>query len=542
LSFEYFDPTGKAIEDFDRIDWCDREVDLVPDSDVWTRPDLLKAVYALGRELEQRGARVQAVKLPHNRESKTGADDYLLNHSVDDFGSLKRVAMKHGVFKLISGWWKEWCREAPASLTDAASTFQDPEPWAEDVDGLELFQDVKSLFSRYIVIPEHALIATTLWVLHSWTLDACYVSPILAITSPTKRCGKTKTLELLSVTVRRALVASNITPAATFRAIDKFSPTLLVDEADTFLANNDELRGVLNSSHYRPTAYVIRTAGDEHEPKQFSTWAAKAIASIGRMRDTLIDRSIVVALKRKTPGDKVARLVHRELTATAGPLREKLARWSTDVMAILSTASPALPEELDDRAADNWTPLLAIADLLNVGNDARAAALKLAGHGEDEAASTMLLADIDSAFKAIGDDALFSQEIVEHLVAMEERPWPEWSKGQPITARKVASLLKPFDIRPKQIWKDEETKRGYLLEQFAEAFSRYTAVRTVRTQSSQQVTTEIDPLGNEDPNGSDLAVNDLKQSVLTGLTDRNPQNGEEKISDDEEGGIVEWRL
>ena len=69
---------------------------------------------------------------------------------------------------------------------------------------------------------------------------------------------------------------------------------MLIDEADSFLRNSDELRGVLNSGHTRDSAFVIRTVGEDHEPRRFSTWGAKAIALIGKLPDTLADRSIEV--------------------------------------------------------------------------------------------------------------------------------------------------------------------------------------------------------------------------------------------------------
>jgi hypothetical protein len=55
---------GKPIADFDLVVWKKRSVLLVPDSDAWDRDDLLHAVYALGAEIERRGAKVKVVRLP----------------------------------------------------------------------------------------------------------------------------------------------------------------------------------------------------------------------------------------------------------------------------------------------------------------------------------------------------------------------------------------------------------------------------------------------------------------------------------------------
>jgi putative DNA primase/helicase len=77
-----------------------------------------------------------------------------------------------------------------------------------------------------------------------------------------------------------------VTAPVVFRAVEKWKPTLLIDEADTFLHDSDELRGVLNSGHNRRSAIIIRTVGEDHEPKQFSTWCPKVISKIGKLPPT----------------------------------------------------------------------------------------------------------------------------------------------------------------------------------------------------------------------------------------------------------------
>ena len=148
--------------------------------------------------------------------------------------------------------------QAPAKLIDAALAlqvpgesesgrsgqaveFSDPEPWPEAVDGAELLQELVDLFSRHIVLSAGAAEALALWTLHTHLLEASWITPRLAVTSPVKRCGKS--LALLEETVYRPLMISNVTVAAVFRCIEKYRPTLLVDEADTFLGKQDELRG-----------------------------------------------------------------------------------------------------------------------------------------------------------------------------------------------------------------------------------------------------------------------------------------------------------
>jgi hypothetical protein len=253
---------------------------------------------------------------------------------------------------------------APAAAgTGSAFEFAAPEPWPLPVDGSALLADITGTLTRYVALPRFAEVAAALWTLHAHALDAAGASPLLALLSPEKRCGKTTTLALLSRLVPRALLSSNISAASLFRVVEKYSPTLLVDEADSFLREKEELRGILNSGHTRDAAYVVRTVGDDHEPRRFSTWAAKAVAMIGCLPDTLTDRSIVVPMRRRAPREPVERL-RLDRPGDFEDLRRRAARWAADHLAELRAADPDLPGDLGDRAADNWRPLLAIADLV----------------------------------------------------------------------------------------------------------------------------------------------------------------------------------
>lgn len=371
----------------------------------------------------------------------------------------------------------------PASDDPAASghevTFTEPEPWPDPVDVGALLDAIKRAINEYVRMRGAAAVACSLWIAHTWVHDAARVSPILAITSPEKRCGKTTTLEVLGSLVRRPMPASNITSAALFRAVEKFSPTLLIDEADTFLRASDELRGVLNSGHRRASAFVIRCVGDDQEPRRFRTWAPKAIALIGKLPETLADRSVEIALRRRGPGEKVKRW-----KGSVNPeLNRKLARLAADHAGMLASATPALPDGLHDRAKDNWEPLLAIADL--AGGKwpelARKAAVALSGDPADSA-GTMLLTDVRATFAELHLDRISSAALCERLAALEDRPWPEWGHSQkPITARQVARLLAPYGVAPTQFRDSAGKQRGYERDAFNEAFSRYLPISSGTT-------------------------------------------------------------
>ena len=117
------------------------------------------------------------------------------------------------------------------------------------------------------------------------------------------RSCTTRVNSKLEAVVANPIQASNISSAAVYRSIERWHPTLIVDEADTFLRDNTELRGILNAGHRR-NAFVLRVEGDDHEPRRFSVWCPKVIAMIGKPHATLSGRSIVVELKRKTMLEK----------------------------------------------------------------------------------------------------------------------------------------------------------------------------------------------------------------------------------------------
>jgi len=251
--------------------------------------------------------------------------------------------------------------------TDAAVThgravmFAELEPWPGPVDGRELLDALSLNVHRRVVMADHAADTAALWVLHTHLLDCFDVSPRLAITSPEKGCGKTTLLDVLAHLVSRPLFAANVTPAAVFRVIETHRPTLLIDEADTFLPENDELRGVLNSGHRRGGS-VIRTVGDEHEPRAFATYAACAIALIDALPGTLADRSVTIALRRRRP-DEAIEAFRSDRTGPLDALARQAARWAADHADRVQETDPAMPAGVYNRVADNWRPLLAIADV-----------------------------------------------------------------------------------------------------------------------------------------------------------------------------------
>ena len=366
-------------------------------------------------------------------------------------------------------------RKKPTEKRGTALDLGDPEPADVPVDGAELLDSIVHLLERFIVLPREAAVAIALWIVHTYLMGIWWLSPILMVNSPTKRCGKTNLLKLVARLVRRGLSASNISTAALFRTIEAYRPTLLLDEAETFLKDNEDLRGIVDAGHERETASVIRTVGDQHEPRVFSTWCAKFLSLIGKLPDTLMDRSIIVAMRRKTKSEHVERLRGDRLCDLCLPLKRQLVRWAADHADELRDADPDVPAVLNDRAADNWRPLLAIADA--VGGDwpqcARDAAVTLSGDDpEEDTTSIQLLWHIH---EVLADrDVCASSELVRELSSREDWPWATFGRsGKGLTANALARLLKPFGVRPDDLKIEGRTKKGYRKDWFEDAWTRY---------------------------------------------------------------------
>jgi Protein of unknown function (DUF3631) len=252
-------------------------------------------------------------------------------------------------------------------------------------------------------------------------------------------------------------------------------PTLLIDEADTFIGESEELRGVINSGHARD-GQVIRLVGDDFEPRTFSTFCPTVIAAIGTIPGTIEDRSIGVPLRRRKKDERVSRL-RADRSDNFEVLNQKEARWVADNISVLKTHDPDVPEELHDRAADNWRLLLAIADQAGGmwPEKARRAALELSAvkAGEADTMRTLLLSDIRVVFREKKIDRLKSEALATALAEMNDRPWPTFDKGRCITPAGIARMLRPYGIGSETIRFGEETAKGYRLSAFEDTFARY---------------------------------------------------------------------
>jgi hypothetical protein len=357
--------------------------------------------------------------------------------------------------------------------------FSEPEPWPEPVGGAELLDDIAKAIGAHVVMTEHSRHACALWSAHTFLTNCTMISPRLGISSPTKGCGKTTLLDVMGQLVLRPLAAANVSSSSVFRVIEEYRPTLLMDEADSFLRDNEELRGVLNSGHRRGGG-VLRTVavGEDFEVRMFSTYGACAIALIGQLPGTLADRSVPIVLTRRKQSEPITPF-RLDRVGHLTVLARKLARWTKDNEEAVTAAEPEMPAGLYNRAADNWRPLLAIAavaggDWLSRGHKA---ALAGAGADVDEMSRLeLLLGDTRDVFDGLtsNKDRISSANLIEKLCGIVPRPWGEYGRsGKPLTQNKLARLLKPVAVVPQKVRIGTETSNGYYRHQFEEAWERF---------------------------------------------------------------------
>lgn len=346
----------------------------------------------------------------------------------------------------------------------------------QEPNGADVLDEVEAAIRRYVVLPsEHAYVATTLWVAATHGIDSWEHAPRLALVSPEKRCGKSRCLDVAQYLSHEPLSTVNASVAAVVRSIKhKSPPTIFVDEADSIFGtkrsadNHEELRGILNAGHQRGR-FVTRWDVTTRSLEKLPTFAMVALASIRDLPDTIMDRAIVIRMRRRANDETVHAFRNkRDGKGLLAPLGEGLAGWVLDQDFPEDVAS--MPVE--DRAADTWEPLVAVADAAGGAWPER---VRLAAKAMTEAESEVgqesfgveLLRDIRAIWRK--DDqggyasASHTTDLLIALHALEEAPWADYH-GSPLDAHALGRLLKPYGVFSTQVKLRNLNLRGYRLD------------------------------------------------------------------------------
>jgi putative DNA primase/helicase len=390
----------------------------------------------------------------------------------------------------------------------ANALFPTVEPWPEPLVPAELLDEVAEAIKRFLVLSPEEVTACSLWVVHTYLVNAFEHSPLLLVNAPERACGKTLCQQVLARISFRPLPAANASLSVLFRSIEKWQPTLFLDEADTFFRDNRDLHGVVNAG-YKRGGCVLRTEAIDESfyPRPFNVYCAKSIAGIALERhlpEATMSRGLVLNLRRKLPHERVERLRHADHRVFE-VLKSKLVRFAADHEAQLAKADPVLPSDLSDRDQDNWAPLLAIAECAGPEwlTRATAAALKLSEDGGSaETIGSQLLADIEEIFATeremkfgqakVKVTKLSSVDLTAALADLDEAPWRTWNRGKPLTPRQLAKLLSPYGITSKTVRRGaHDTPKGYDLAQFQDALNRYRRPASLALPPRRNISPEL---------------------------------------------------
>jgi hypothetical protein len=349
----------------------------------------------------------------------------------------------------------------------------------QPIDGADLLDRVHAALVKYVILPcPEAVDAVTLWIAATHAQDAWAYAPRLVIRAPERRCGKSRLLDAVEGASHNPLMTVNASSAAVYRSIGAGAAlTLLIDEADTIFGpkagENEDLRGLLNAGHQRGRP-AIRYDANTQRVESIDTFCMAALAGIGAMPDTIEDRAVVVHMRRRAGGEEVSPWRIKRDRPTMVALGVELSAWLTPQLKVLEAAQPIMP--LEDRAADTWEPLIAVADL--AGGDwperARAAAVVMTGEAEKTSVASdriQLLIDVRAAFGT--EEALPTGLLLNRLRADEEAPWARYDNTG-LTARKLAALLREYEIRSTNIrFPGIGQTKGYKASDFTDAWMRY---------------------------------------------------------------------
>jgi hypothetical protein len=373
---------------------------------------------------------------------------------------------------------------------------------------------IAAFLKRFIAYPtDHAHHAHVAWIAHTHMIEAFETTPRLAFLSPEWGSGKTRALEVTELLVPRPMLITVASTASIFSMIsddDDGLPVILYDEVDALFSprakGNEDLQALFNNGYRRGTVVPrVDMQGKKRVLLYFPAFAPIAFAGLGNLPDTLLSRSVVVRMRRRAMGERVEPFRRRLYTTEGHQLRDRLATWAASIVDAVGESWPALPAGIEDRAADVWEPLIAIADAAggHWPRHVREAAVALVALSQSGAASlgVQLLTDLRDIF----GDATFkaTEDVIASLVDLPESPWKEINRGNPLNAHRLGRMLKPYEVQSGQNRDGEKNHRGYFRADLADAWNRYLPPRPHESAASANRATPAQP---EHRNAADVAL------------------------------------
>lgn len=341
--------------------------------------------------------------------------------------------------------------------------------------------EIKAYLKRFVHLDsEYKFDAIVLWIMHTHVRNsseeiAFDSTPRLAILSDGPGSGKTRVLELISSLSYKGEVMVNPSQAGLTATINEEFGTPCIDEIDLLFRGNSQqgLRTILNAGYRRGT--VIR-----HRNAKYETFAPIAMAGMAKsfvaneyLRPT-VTRSIRVHIEQRPAGKVIEAFRERLHMPIANKLNRVLQYWGKNAANSLAMAWPELPEGVDDRNADIWSPLVAIAESLGERWTDKAlkacASMVLSESVVDERPLTpteQLQHDLALALANYNEEKITTENVIIKLSHINN----DWNKFPNLRAAsmELAALLAPLDIAPVKVRVDGQSVRGYWVAELRRA-------------------------------------------------------------------------
>jgi Protein of unknown function (DUF3631) len=440
-----------------------------------------------------------------------------------------------------------------------------------------VLDDVYDYIRRFVSFSgEEELASVVAFAAHTHLVDAFYIIPRLTILSAEKRSGKSRLLEILKLLVQSPVKASGPSAAGLYsvpavaKQEGKPTPTLLLDEVGRLFERVDtgDIVTMINEGFQRGATILKGTyINGKRGSEELDAFCPMVLAGIdkGKIPDDILDRSVIIRMKRRKKREKYRPRYHAQEGLELG---KRLAAWGKENLERAKAMWPKLPSGLEDRLDDIWEPLFISAACAGCdGSNASTgwasrieqAALAALNEQEDieQTEGTVLLRDIRDHSIQIADKWITTENLLDALYKRSESPWADYAYGRPLTAKRLADILRPYEIYPRKRRIGTETQRGYYLPDFEDAWeiwlsdTPYTAVLDAANGTS---VTEVDAIEKDLGLVALVApVSDTPPTAVTSVTDDTadtevglveqvgkeytPQKGDQLISDDHNGRV-----
>jgi uncharacterized protein DUF3631 len=382
----------------------------------------------------------------------------------------KGDAARHQIIKVLARNGLTW-EDLEQVLKVTAPAPKMPPPTGNPK--LNVLKELRKVIDTYVyVMDPHYTLAASLWVLHCWVYDRWHYTPRLALLSPLPGCGKSVFTRVLAAFTPNSRRINHCTAAALFRELgEPQSPTVLLDEGDNLgLWRNPDLRTVLNTGYESGTT-IIRAR------RRYDIFAPLSIAAIGNLPSPLAQRSIILNMHAQ-PVDK-PRLEEKnpDFIKLQTKLHTEIHKWANTC-----ELNPNPPLPLSSRKADNWRPLLAIADSFGIGKEARRAAVKLSDRADEDPRRVLLTDSRTIRTKFPQEEYISGEKLLDSLLKLEEGYWTEWCgisgalAPHRLSRNELAHMLTPFVGPTKVIWTKGSNRtqaRSYQWSDFEHAWKAY---------------------------------------------------------------------